>query len=157
MEFSMEPVETELARTVLELEKCNRISERYGLSLTHEQMRTLAESRHESLQSTGRVEFGAGIFKPLVYTFCDSPYLTQEDYPSALADLQELFYQFKNGTGDLLGDDELLGAMRAVFDGPAHGAMERLADTPPEELYRIARGGGVVEDAGETEEDADEE
>ena len=46
-------------------------------------------------------------------------------------------------------------AMRAVFDR-AHGALERLVDTPPEMLYRIARGEGPEEPPREDEEDGDE-
>jgi len=155
MQFSMEPAQAQLAQTIRELAACNRMSERYGLTLAPGQMRSLAERRSEALRNTGRVEFGGGILRALIYTFCDSPDLRQEDYEATLTELQDLFYWFKNETGDNLSDDELLHAMRAVFDR-AHGALERLVDTPPEMLYRIARGEGPEEPPREDEEDGDE-
>ena len=153
MQFSMEPAQAQLTQTIRELAVCNRMSERYGLTLSPGQMRSLAERRSEALRNTGRMEFGGGILKTLIYTFCDSPDLSQEDYEATLSELQDLFYWFKNETGDHLSDDELLHAMRVVFDR-AHGALERLVDTPPETLYRIARGDGLQEN---TDENSDED
>jgi len=155
MQFSMEPAQAQLARTIRELTACNRMSERYGLTLAQEQMRALVQRRTEALRNTGRVEFGEGILRSLIYTFCDSPDLRPEDYEVTLAELQDLFYWFKNETQDRLSDDELLHAMRVVFDR-AHGALERLVDASPEMLCRIARGENAEENSEEDEEDDDE-
>ena len=153
MQFSLEPAEVQLAQTVRELAECNRMSGRYGLTLTPEQMRSLAECRGEALRSAGRVEFGGGILRELIHAFCDSPDLIQSEYEAVLTELQELFYRFKNETEDRLSDEELLRAMRAVFDR-AGGSVERLSEASPEELRRIAL--GEPEETEEEEGDADE-
>ena len=43
-----------------ELQKCNQISEKYGLTLSEEQMELVIKNRFETLKQTGRIEFGAG-------------------------------------------------------------------------------------------------
>lgn len=137
--------EAQLAGTVRELAPCNRMSARYGLTLTEEEQVNLARARLRALDHAGRVEFGGSVLPRLIHGFCDSPWLTSEDYALTLEELQELFYHFKNATGDRLSDEELIAALRAVFDGPAHGTVELLADTSPATLARIARGGPVEE------------
>ena len=75
-----------------QLKKCNEISEKFGLSLSKEDLELVLQERKEVLISTGRIEFGGGIVEKLVYTFCDSPYMNQEEYVELLIELQELFY-----------------------------------------------------------------
>lgn len=66
-----------------------------------------------------RVEFGGGVLKQLVRAFCASPYLDQENYADTLAQLQALFYHFKQESHDRIPDDELIAAMAQCFDGRA--------------------------------------
>ena len=132
------PMEYQLSGTVRALEGCNRLTEGYGLTLTVGQMRALAQRRVEALQATDRVEFGEGILKKLILTFRDSPYLCQQNYEEIIAELQDLFYHFKNEVGEGLTDDELIGRMKGLFDGKAQGALElmdKLLEEPddPEE------------------------
>lgn len=56
----------------------------------------------------------------------------------AVAGLLGLFYQFKADIQDALSDDELIDAMAAIFNGPAQGAIEALADVGGRTLYRFA-------------------
>jgi len=155
MQFSLEQAETQLAQTVRELAESNRMSGRYGLTLTPEQMRSLAERRGEALRNTGRVEFGGGMLRDLIHAFCDSPNLIQTEYEAVLTELQDLFYEFKNETEDRLSDEELLHAMRSVFDRTG-GSLERLAETSPGDLERLARGKPAEEDEEEEDGDADD-
>ncbi len=127
-----------------ELEECNRATEPYGLTLSPHQMRALEEERAKALRNTGRVEFGEGILKKLILAFCDSPYIMQDSYESVIAELQEIFYYFKNESLERLTDDELLEAMRSFFNGPAHGSTEVLAGSSLEELCR--KSGGIEQE-----------
>lgn len=125
------------------LERCNALTEGYGLSLTGLQMERLADRRSQALRATGRVEFGPGVLPKLVLAFRDSPYLEQPCYEETLAGLQDLFYQMKNQCGERLTDDELIGAMKLIYDGPAGGSLDFLAGVPAEDLRRIGRTGSL--------------
>ena len=127
----------------LGLARCNALTERYGLALTGAQMERLAVRRSRALRETGRVEFGPGILPKLVLAFRDSPYLEQYCYEETLTDLQDLFYQLKNQCGERLTDDELIGAMKLLYDGPAGGDQDFLAGVPAEVLIHIGRTGSL--------------
>lgn len=122
----------QLADCVERLEQSNQISARYGLVLTGAQMEALAQRRFEVLEEMGRVEFGVAVLPKLAEAFCDSPYLCQSNYEETLGELQELFYYFKNESGDRIADDELIAGMKRIFDGKAQGATEYLSGVPME-------------------------
>ena len=122
----------QLATCVEGLRKSNDLSAQFGLVLSEPQMLALAQQRQEVLLETGRVEFGEGVLTKLVTAFCGSPYLCQANYEETLAELQELFYYFKNEGRDRLSDDELIAGMKRIFDGPAQGATEYLSGVPAE-------------------------
>ncbi len=124
--LSMQRARLEAAR--VEWEKCNEISAPFGLVLRPDEIEEIAQGRLRSLRASGRVEFGEGVARDLVYAFCDSPYLDAGNYARTLCDLQELFYALKTESGDALTDDELIACMRARFDDPCGGSVERLAD-----------------------------
>lgn len=62
------------------LDAYNQKTEMFGLALTKEEAKALIVSRDESLKKYGRVEFGKGILDKLVYSFCDSQYISRENY-----------------------------------------------------------------------------
>lgn len=141
MEFSLANVYSlQTVQAKEELQKCNQISEKFGLSLSEEQMQLVIQNRFEVLKSTGRIEFGKGVVEKLVYEFCDSPYIEQEEYADVLMELQELFYLLKKETLEQLTDDELIGAMGLVFDASG-GSMEHLRGINRDTLYQIACSG----------------
>ena len=80
-----------------------------------------------TLRKTGRIELGDGVAPKLAAAFCDSPYVTKENYEETLHELIELFYGFKNETYDVVGDDALIGYMKRAFDGECHGSLELLS------------------------------
>ena len=144
-----------------QLEPLNRLTEPYGLSLSVAQMQHLMEQRHLTLKNTGRVEFGEGILPKLIYAFCDSPYILQQDFEETLMELQEMFYYFKTESLELISDDELIDVMKKVFDGKGQGSLAYLSETALEEFCREARSGFFegedVNAANEEEENLDGE
>ncbi len=148
--------EVQLAGTAKAVEGCNALTEGYGLSLSHAQALALAQRRVEALRAADRVEFGEGILKKLIFAFRSSPYLCQQNYEETLGELQDIFYHFKNESGEALSDDELIEFMRTVFNGKAQGSLEYLAGTALDRLCRQLRGWEPDEDEPrEEEEDGD--
>lgn len=107
----------------------NRYTEAYGLVLSREDAQVLAQERADALKRERRVEFGQSILPAVIYVFCDSPYIMQENYRDALIRLQEIFYLYKNEMLDEITDDELLEFMREQFDGVCCGDFDYLEGT----------------------------
>lgn len=133
-----------------------------NLPLTQTQRAMLAQREREALSRCGRMDFSGGILPRLCEAFADSPCIQSAELAETLAELTELFYAFKNLTHDALSDEELLGAMVRLFDGPAQGSLTALSDVSERTLERAARDpayrGGlsdddVLPDGMETEED----
>lgn len=133
-----------------------------NLPLTQTQRAMLAQREREALSRCGRMDFSGGILPRLCEAFADSPCIQSDELAQTLAGLTELFYAFKNLTHDALSDEELLGAMVRLFDGPAQGSLTALSDVSERTLERAARDpayrGGlsdddVLPDGMETEED----
>jgi len=144
-DFSLQPFDMQMFMAVNELRECNELTARFGLTLSETQIQNLAESRFNALRDTGRVEFGEGILKKLIAAFCDSPYLTQENFEDTITELQDSFYYFKNESMDRFSDDELIEFMNTVFNGRAQGSLDYLSGTSLEELCRYARQGWDVD------------
>jgi len=144
--FALDPVRMQMLTAESELRDCNEFTARYGLTLSKAQIQGLVERRFGALKDTGRIEFGEGILKKLIYAFCDSPYITQENYEETILELQDSFYYFKNESMDSISDDELIEFMKAVFDGRAQGSLDYLSGTSLEELCRYAREGWDPQD-----------
>ena len=139
------------------LRQCNELSARYGLTLSETQMAALSQVREEALTATGRVEFGVGPLPALIYAFCDSPYVSRDEYADTLAALTELFYAFKNELGNTFSDDELISAMERYFNGHAQGSLEDLQSATPGELYRALTCPYGRESGEESREDGEDE
>lgn len=121
-----------------ELEKLvgvNQETQQFGLSLSPDDAKELMLARNETLKDYGRVEFGEGILDKLIFTFCDSQYINQDNYLAVAAELQDIFYAFKNETGDKVTDDELLDFMKDQYEHAALGDLEYLKE---ESLGRFA-------------------
>lgn len=133
--------------------ECNRHTEKFGVTLTQQEVTALLKSRKENLKTQERVEFGEGILSKLIMSFCDSPYIYQDNYTDTLAALQEIFYQYKNESLDELTDDELIEFMKNHFDGDCQGSLEYLEETILEEFARQIRGGHFDSFSGYEEEE----
>jgi hypothetical protein len=139
-----------------EILRCNDVTKRYGLALTQEEAAALARTRGEALIRAGRVEFGGGALQALITAFCDSPYLTKADYAETLAELTQIFYDFKTESLDEVDDAEAIAMMRQVFDA-WRGAVD-MVESRMEAFARNVRYGREPEDDGEDgEEDTGED
>ena len=85
--------------------KSNEKAQKYGLVLSRKQAAAIIATRDAGLQRRGRMEFGAGILGRIAEAFCDSPWISQEDYEQTLHEVTGLFYEFKNETMDIVSDD----------------------------------------------------
>lgn len=111
------------------ISKMNQKTERFGLVLQEEEVRELVTVHHESLKNHRRFEWGSGILEKLIYVFCDSQYLDQQNYLQSLERLQDIFYQFKNASLDRMSDDEILTFMKEQFEGICAGSLDYLEET----------------------------
>lgn len=138
---------------IAQLIACNEKTEKFGLTLTKENAEELVVSRNESLKNNQRVEFGKGILDKLIYEFCDSQYINQDNYVDILMELQDIFYMYKNEAEDNLTDDELLNFMKEQFEGVCTGDMDYLAGTCLDRFAKAIRAGytGFAETGGHNE------
>ena len=120
-----------------ELTDSARVWEAWGMTISPEQAVMLVRRQAEVLRDTRRVDFGGGVLKKLAEAFCDSPYIQPCDWADTLAQLTELFYALKNETRDQLGDDTLIAAMAARFNGDAGASLDALAETDPAWFLRL--------------------
>ena len=125
-----------------EVLRSNEYTCQFGLSLSEQDIEELMIVRRECLQEHQRVEFGKGVLEKLIYAFCDSSYIYQENYVDTLSRLQDIFYLYKNESMDELTDDELLDFMKNAFDGECEGSLEYLEETVLEEFARKIRRDG---------------
>ena len=121
----------------------NQVSGQFGLTLTEGEAGQLAKSRMECLKEQQRVEFGSTVLQKLIFAFCDSSYVDQENYASVLQRLQDIFYQYKNESLDELTDDELIAYMKEAFEGECCGSLEYLEETVLEQFAREIRARGT--------------
>lgn len=151
-----DPVQMQLAKTIGELESCNREIERHGLALTTQDVRALVAGRLEALEVSARVEFGGGVVKDLVLAFAGSPFVTQANFVQTVLELQEQFYEFRNESDEQIPDDDLIAKMRSLFDDLAQGDLGYLEQALFEGLARLVREqvvGSVADDAADPDDD----
>ncbi len=133
-----------LEQQKFELERvldCNQTTEKFGLTLTTEDANTLMQVKQSTLKENRRVELGNSILPQIIFTFCDSDFIRQENYVTTLSELQEIFFLFKNEALDELTDDELLKFMRDQFDDICFGDLDYLKNTCLERFSRGIRSG----------------
>ncbi len=123
-------------QAVSEIMKCNDMTVKFGLILTEAQALELVETRSYALKQNGRIEFGGGVIDKIISEFCDSPYISINNYNETVHELLEIFYYYKNETIDLMSDDDLIKYMKNAFDGICQGSIELLSGR---ELYKLAR------------------
>lgn len=119
----------------------NSKSEHFGLTLTREEAEELLICRDNSLKKYQRVEFGSGILESLIFAFCDSPYIDQNNFLETMKRLQDIFYEFKKESGERLTDEELIHFMKEQFDTVCYGSTQYLESTCLERFSRAVRAG----------------
>ena len=74
---------------------CNQYSQKFGVSLSEKDALILLEARKNSLKEQERIEFAGGILPKLIFAFCDSPFIYQDNYVDTLEALQDIFYLYQ--------------------------------------------------------------
>lgn len=118
---------------------CNKISWAHGLSLTAQEARELVKTHQQALKNNGRIEFTSGTIQKIIRCFCSSPFISKYNYAETLNDLLEIFYYFKNETGDEIPDDDLIILMRKYFNENCKGSIELLQGRELETLAHNIR------------------
>lgn len=131
---------------VNEILDINEKSKEYGLFLKPVEVKGIIENRNRILQSYGRVELGIEGIKNFIQNFCDSPFISQENYISTLQDLHEVFYYLKNETEDRIGDEELIRIIKEYFNGSCGGSLELLRGRELEAFIRNYKAENPVAD-----------
>lgn len=126
---------------IRDLVACNDYTKQFGITLSKKEAMELIEERRENLIRQERIEFSEGILTKLIFAFCDSPYIYQNNYVDTIQRLQEIFYLYKNESLDELTDDELIEYMKMQFDGKCQGDLDYLEDTSLEAFARKIRRG----------------
>ena len=129
--------ETQIAKVI----ETNQYTQKFNLALTEEDAKLLGQERKNSLETQQRVEFGEGILAKLIYEFCDSSYIYQDNYVDSIGRLQEIFYLYKNEALDEVSDDELIDYMKHAFDGECEGDFDYLEGTCLDQFAREVREG----------------
>ena len=107
----------------------NQVTAKFGLSLTAQDAELILEERKNVLKEQKRVEFGQGIVPKIIFEFCDSDYIDQNNYVDTIVRLQEIFYLYKNEMQDEITDDELLHLMKEQFEKICFGDLDYLEGT----------------------------
>ncbi|MDR3686915.1 MAG: DUF6323 family protein [Coriobacteriia bacterium] len=147
--FGQNDAQLQLQAAAQELESCNNVTQRYGITLSQQDIQALVVGRLDALQETERVEFGGGVAKDLVLAFSSSVYVSQTGFVQTVLELQDLFYLFKNESEEQIPDDDLIRTMRSLYDDVAQGDMERLSEALLDGLARHVREVADVEDAAD--------
>lgn len=121
--------------------KCNEFTKKFGIILSEKDALLLLQNRKDCLKREERIEFGEGILNKLIFSFCDSPYIYQDNYVETISRLQEIFYLYKNESLDELTDDELIDFMKKHFDGVCQGSLDYLEETILDKIARYIRSG----------------
>ena len=131
----------------------NQYTERFGLALSREDAELLTEKKKKTLKKEGRVEFGQGVLPKIIQVFCDSCYITQDNYTDTLVRLQEIFFLYKNEMLDEITDDELLEFMKEQFENVCFGDLDYLESTCLNIFAQAIRAGysGFTETQGRNE------
>lgn len=144
-------------QAVNEILKCNDFTVNFGLILTQDQTVELVETRSYALKSNGRIEFGGGAIDKIIKEFCDSPYISMNNYPETLHELVEMFYYYKNETLDLVSDDDLIKFMEKAFDGVCQGSLELLSGRELSKMAQNVRYGYALDYAEDDDSDEEDE
>ena len=125
----------------LQVLETNQYTKKYGLTLCNVDENILTEVRINTLKLVRRLVFGEGILPKIIYTFCDSAYIMQDNYRDSLLRLQEIFFLYKNEMMDEITDDELLEFMKEQFETICYGDFDYLEGTCLDIFAQAVRAG----------------
>lgn len=120
---------TDIQTTADKILTCNKETEKYGLVFTKQQALALSQTHINALKENKRIAFNGGIVDRLILAFCDSSYISENDYEDTIHDLISLFYDVKNNTWETISDNDLIAFMKNAFDTYCYGSIELLSET----------------------------
>lgn len=124
-----------------QVQATNQYTEKFGLALSEKDTELLLAEKNHTLKAQRRVEFGESILPRIIYVFCDSSFITQDDYVETLTRLQTIFYRYKNEMQDEITDDELIHFMREQFETVCYGDLDYLEGTCLDIFAQAVRAG----------------
>ncbi len=124
-----------------EVIQTNKITQNFGLVLTEQDSELILKERSNALREQRRVEFGAGITSKIIYEFCDSDFINQDNYVDTIIRLHDIFYLYKNEMQDEITDDELLHLMKEQFENLCYGDLDYLETTCLSNFAQAVRAG----------------
>lgn len=119
----------------------NQYTEKFGLVLSEKDTELLLAEKNHTLKAERRIEFGQSILPRIIYAFCDSSFISQNNYIETLIRLQEIFYLYKNEMQDEITDDELIHFMKEQFETVCCGDLEYLEETCLDIFAQAVRAG----------------
>lgn len=119
----------------------NQTTQRFGLMLKQQDAELILKERDNTLREQKRVEFGTTIITKIIYEFCDSDFITSDNYVETIIRLQEIFYLYKNEMHDEITDDELLHFMKEQFEVICFGDLDYLEETCLNNFAQAIRAG----------------
>lgn len=139
-----------------EILETNERSAEYGLRLTESDAAMLVKAGADAISEQDRIEFGKSVTVRLIDRFMQSSFIPQNEYADTIAALLDIFYEVKEESLELLGDDEVIEIMFGFFEGESGGSLELLGGRDMDCLCgKIRRAAlGIAEDGDE--EDADD-
>ena len=75
--------------------EANQTTKQYGLMLSEQDAKLILKSQRYALKQEERIEFGEGVIPKIIYEFCDSDFIDQNNYVDTIIRLQEIFYLYK--------------------------------------------------------------
>ena len=109
-----------------ELMQLNKHTEQYGIVLSAEECRSIAECRSELLRDNERIEVGIGAAKRIIEEFCDSGYVDKNNFTDVIEGLLDCFYSLKTDTDDKADDDTVIEFLKQVFEKDAGGDVSKI-------------------------------
>ena len=97
--------------------------------------------RTDTRRAPKRVAFGDSDTPKIIYEFCDSDFIDQNNYVETIVRLQEIFYLYKNEMLDEISDEELLHLMKEQFEELCFGDLDYLEGTCLNNFAQAVRAG----------------
>lgn len=118
----------------------NKITEKYGLTLSEGQVDDLLETKQESLRENQLFEVGNTVLTGLIINFCNSGYMDKEDYLGNLEGLTEVFYTLRKSLPNTIEDEQIIEYMKKKFENNCNGIVEDLLSSNTDDFYEVLRG-----------------
>lgn len=122
--------------TVLSQQGIQAAAVQAELSLSAEQIRSIAQTESACVERAHRVQFGQGAAAGLVRELGVSAYLTGPQVAQTLEELVESFYDLREDLPAHISDAQITETLRLAFDGEAAGDPDLAASQARELLLK---------------------